>query len=65
MYHVTKYCNVIGQHSTVLASSPGPVQKLGRAWSNLQKFPYVLCQQSSFGVEESCSSIINYYILDT
>ena len=40
---------------------PRPCPKIGkRAWSHLQKFPYVLCQQSSFGVEESCSSITNY-----
>ena len=33
---------------------PRPRPKIGeRAWSHLQKFPYVLCQQSSFGVEES------------
>ena len=39
---------------------PMPRPKIGkRAWSNLQKFSYVLCQQSSFGVEESRSSITN------
>ena len=39
---------------------PRPRPKIGeRAWSHLQKFPYVLCQQSSFGVEESRSSIAN------
>ena len=43
-----------------VALSPGPTQKIGeRVWSPLQKFPYVLCQQSS-GVEESHSSIANY-----
>ena len=31
----------------------------------LAKFPYVLCQQSLFGVEESCLPIANYYIFDT
>ena len=44
-----------------LTSSPGPAQKLGKGW---QLFLYVLCQQSLFIVEESCSSITNYYILD-
>ena len=40
---------------------PRPHPKLGKgAWCYLQIFPYVLCQQSSFGVEESCSSITNY-----
>ena len=39
---------------------PRPHPKFGeRAWSHLQKFLYVLCQQSSFGVEESRSSIAN------
>ena len=50
---------------TGLASSPGPTPKIRKgAWSHLHKFPYVLCQHSSFGVEESCSSITNYQILD-
>ena len=44
-----------------VASSPGPTQKIGKgAWCHLQKFPYVLCQQSLFGIEESRSSITNY-----
>ena len=34
-----------------------------RIWSNLQKFPNVLCQHSSFRVEESHSSITGYDIL--
>ena len=45
---------------TELALSPGPAQKLGKGPG--VTCPYVLCQQSSFGVEESCSSITNYNI---
>ena len=30
----------------------------------LAKIPYVLCQQSLFRVEESCSPTNKYYILD-
>ena len=42
---------------------PRPHPKIGKgAWCYLQIFPYVLCQQSSFGVEESRSSIANYNI---
>ena len=42
---------------------PRPHPKIGKgAWCYLQTFPYVLCQQSSFGVEESRSSIANYNI---
>ena len=41
---------------------PRPHPKIGKgAWCHLQKFLYVLFQQSSFGVEESCLSITNYY----
>ena len=41
---------------------PRPHPKIGKgAWCHLQRFPCVLCQQSSFGVEESRSSISNYY----
>ena len=36
-----------------------PRPRTKRAWSHLQKFPYVLCQQSSFGVEESRLSILH------
>ena len=43
-----------------LALTQGPAQKLRKGAGH-----YVLCQQSSFGVEESRSSIANYYILDT
>ena len=33
---------------------PRPHPKIGKgAWCHLQRFPYVLCQQSLFGVEES------------
>ena len=42
---------------------PRPHPKIGKgAWCYLQIFLYVLCQQSSFGVEESRSSIANYNI---
>jgi len=48
---------------TLLSSLiPMPHPKIGeRVWSHLQKFLYVLCQQSSFGVEGPLP--INY-ILD-
>ena len=53
------------QDPKTLSLVPRPRPKIGkRACSHLQKFLYVLCQQSSFGVEESRSSIANYYILD-
>ena len=52
--------------SIILALSTGPTPKIGKGtWCHLQKFPYVLCQQSLFGVEKSHSSITNYQILDT
>ena len=47
----------------VVSLVPRPHPKIGKgAWCYLQRFPYVLCQQSSFGVEESRSSIANYNI---
>ena len=42
-----------------LVPRPHPQIRKG-AWCYLQKFPYVLCQQSSFGVQESRLSISNY-----
>ena len=48
-----------------VASSPGSAQEWEKGLVTLTKFLYVLCQQSSFGAEESRSSITNYYILDT
>ena len=48
---------------TAASLVPRPHPKIGKgAWCYLQIFPYVLCQQSSFGVEESRSSIANYNI---
>ena len=45
-------------HSSLV---PRPRPKIGKgAWCQLQRFPYVLCQQSTFGVEESRSSIANW-----
>ena len=48
--------------TTALAccTAPGPAQKSGKGPG--VTCPYVLCQQSSFGVEESRSSIANYNI---
>ena len=43
-----------------LASSPGPAQKSEKGAGHTGKVPYVLCQQSSFGVEEPRLSITNY-----
>ena len=44
-----------------LASSPDPARNREKG---LVTLAYVLCQQSSFGVDESRLSITNYYILD-
>ena len=35
-----------------------------RVWSHMQTSPYLLCQQSLFVIDQSCSSITNYYIHD-
>ena len=38
---------------------------VGGAWSHLENFPYVLCQQFSFGVDESRSSITKFSGLES
>ena len=61
-YGSMQYGNM-GVWSMGVSLVPRPHPKIGKgAWCHLQIFPYVLCQQSSFGVEESRSSIANYNI---
>ena len=59
----------LDSHDCTVASSPPPPPKKNnkqinnkkkkkRAWSYLQNFPCVLCQQSSFGLEELLYSML-------
>ena len=61
--HMLKLFNVLCD--TSIASSPGPAQKLGKGPGHTCKTPVcAMSAMSLFGVEESRSSIANYYILD-
>ena len=51
----------LGMRLSPTSLVPRPHPKVWkRAWCHLQEFPYVLCQQSLLGVEESRFSITNY-----